>query len=81
MTGFLKLDLLRAHEAPWSWRMKRPDVARLPLVARWECDSDRRLVCRWRIDDKTEPSSFLQLGSMVAPPDHDPHCRRPGDVS
>jgi hypothetical protein len=57
MTGFLNLDLLRAHAAP---RDRWPDrghvaSARPRLVARWECAADGRLVCRWRIDDRTEP--------------------------
>jgi hypothetical protein len=56
MTAFLKLDLLRAHAAP---RDRWPDrgcavPARHPIVAQWECASDGRLVCRWRIDDRTE---------------------------
>jgi hypothetical protein len=81
MTGCLKLDLLRAHQAPWSWWTGRADVARPRLVARWECDSDGRLVCRWQIDDRTEPEPSAAGRSMAAPPDHDPRCRRPGDVS
>ncbi len=55
MTGFLNLVLLRAHAAP---RDRWPDWARARhvrphLVAQWECGSDGRLLCRWRIDDAT----------------------------
>jgi hypothetical protein len=53
MTGFLNLDLLRAHEAPWfGWvdagRVKAP---RPRLVAQWQVAQDGRLVCVWRPDD------------------------------
>jgi hypothetical protein len=82
MTGFLNLDLLRAHTAP---RDRWPDWGRVtparPLLApESECASDGRLVCRWRIDDRTEPEPSASVRFMAAPPDHDPLSRRPGEV-
>jgi (methylthio)acryloyl-CoA hydratase len=56
-------------------------AARPRLVARWEHDCDGRLVCCWQIDDRTEPKPSAAARSMAAPLDHDPRCRRPGDVS
>jgi hypothetical protein len=62
MTGFLNLDQLRAHAAPqglWPDRGRAP--ARPRLVAQWECASDGRLICRWRIDDRTEPEASASV--------------------
>jgi hypothetical protein len=66
MTGFLNLDQLRAHAAPQGhWPDRWPDrgrvLARPRLVAQWECASDGRLICRWRIDDRTEPEASASV--------------------
>jgi hypothetical protein len=72
MTGFLNLDLLHAHAAPrdrWPDR-GRAAFARPHLIARWERASDGRLVCRWRIDDRTEAeplASVRPLARAVCP--------------
>jgi hypothetical protein len=65
MTGFLNLDQLRVLSAP---RDHWPDRGRAPtrprLVAQWECASDGRLICRWRIDDRTEPEASTSVRSF-----------------
>jgi hypothetical protein len=67
MTGFLNLDLLRAHVAP---RERWPDrgraaLARPYLTAQWERASDGRLVCRWRIDDRTEAEPLASVRAFA----------------
>jgi hypothetical protein len=58
MTGFLNLDQLRAHAAPMDrWPDRGGAPPRPRLVAQWECASDGRPICRWRIDDSTEPEA------------------------
>jgi hypothetical protein len=66
MTHFLHLDLLCAHAAP---RDRWPDrgcgeLARPRLVAQWECASDGRLICRWRIDDRAASEPPALVGTL-----------------
>jgi hypothetical protein len=79
MTGFLNLDLLRAHAAP---RDRWPDrgrmaLARPHLVAQWECAPDGRLVCRWRIDDRTEAEPPASIRPLVRAACSDASCQYP----
>jgi hypothetical protein len=57
MTGFLNLNLLRAHAAPRDrWPDRGPAAFTRPrLVAQWACTPEGRRVCRWQTDDRTEP--------------------------
>jgi len=74
MTGFLNLDLLRAHAAPrdrWPDR-GRAAIARPHLVAQWEPASDGHLVCRWRIDDRTEAEPLASGRPMARAACSDP---------
>jgi len=75
MTGFLNLNLLRAHAAPGNrWPGGgRVALARPRLVAQWELASDGRLVCRWRIDDRTEAEP--SAGPLARTDCSDPSCQ------
>ena len=56
MTRFLSLDLLRANESPfWPKDELGCMQPRLALVAAWHIAPDGRPVCRWQIDDDTDP--------------------------
>jgi hypothetical protein len=54
MTGFLTLDRLRAHAAPFDWHdpPRRDDPPPRPvLTAQWYVAADGQLTCRWLADD------------------------------
>jgi len=56
MTRFLSLDLLRANEAPfWPGAESAGAQPRAVLIADWTVGPDGRPVCRWQIDDDTDP--------------------------
>ncbi|HKM62754.1 MAG TPA: hypothetical protein VJY39_09715 [Acidisphaera sp.] len=58
MTGFLNLDLLRAHEVPDPFRLDAAGVgtSRPRIVAERHIAPDGRPVCRWRPDEGEDPS-------------------------
>ena len=55
MTGFLNLDLLRAHEVPDLFWVDagRNRTSRPRLIAEWHIAPNGRPVCRWRTEDQT----------------------------
>ena len=56
MTRFLSFDFLRANEAPFWTDGESGRVHRRPaLVAAWHIAPDGQPVCRWQIDDDTDP--------------------------
>jgi hypothetical protein len=83
MTGFLNLDLLRAHAAPgdrWPDR-GRAALARPRLLAQWEVASDGRLVCCWRIDDRTEAEAPASVRPFARAACSNPTCQHLRGVS
>ena len=83
MTGFLNLNLLRAHAAPRDrWPDREPAAfARPRLFAQWACTPNGRLVCRWQTEDRTEPVPLTAAGFHGRALEPDPLCHRPGNVS
>jgi hypothetical protein len=53
MTAFLTVDVLRAHAVPVHLReaLRRADLSRPVLLARWLIAPDGRPICRWQTDD------------------------------